>query len=545
QQAKFNIFYYRHQLGRRRGRRRIQGRLAPCFMVEPAGSIILNTLLQGRTTFALHSGSIYSASKAMPRPSRVHLTPGFFSPQPRSAKGKERMADPARADVLSGYSAQCREWSCRMRISVYCSGRLDNALVEEEEIRRRPRNVRRTRRVTQTLPRHSSGVISLQRGQARHASHSSDRPPPDSDPPSSSTGSSVLDPPTESAAVLDSGSLQTAAEEMPEDLDSTRQTPNLDPPLEDDISETHSPPSSPNSPETILPPLSEIEKQLMDENIQYLRSLIVEHNSLMQPDKIWHAYETVQIRGQLSALSSAETVWLAEKILIWAEARLQTDKLEIMHKWGERVRQLLNTLDPAASGFDQRFLMSRALALEGDLQKALNLIHPIQPHSNTFIACLRAVESIFVSTWRHHDRIRAIELLIQDWKTVGLFLLTESSRLHWKNRELYTVGTSLRETAFAVASGISLPSVLLADKQYEWDEDQRRHLGDFLVEAFIRHKLPADSVSVLREMKRQNLKPTFHISLLLMLGACWLSYLAECGPALNCPRGETARLVGP
>ncbi|KAK7062015.1 hypothetical protein R3P38DRAFT_3167004 [Favolaschia claudopus] len=102
----------------------------------------------------------------------------------------------------------------------------------------------------------------------------SDRPPPDSDPPSSSTGSSVLDPPTESAQrYWIAGSLQTA-EEIPEDLDSTRQTPNPDPPLEDDISETHSPPessSSPNSPETTLPPLSEMEKQLMDENIQYLQ----------------------------------------------------------------------------------------------------------------------------------------------------------------------------------------------------------------------------------------------------------------------------------
>jgi hypothetical protein len=94
-------------------------------MVEPAGSIILNTLLQGRST--LHPASIYSVSRVMaPRPSRVQLMPGFFNPQPRRvSKGKERMhlpADSARADVLAVYSARCQEWSCRMRISVYCSG---------------------------------------------------------------------------------------------------------------------------------------------------------------------------------------------------------------------------------------------------------------------------------------------------------------------------------------------------------------------------------------------------------------------------------------
>jgi hypothetical protein len=96
------------------------GERRPFFMVEPTGSIILNTLLQGRATLALHPASIYS--KVMPRPARVQLTPGFFSPQPRRAEGKERMTDSSRADVLSVYSAQCKDWSCRMRISVYCSG---------------------------------------------------------------------------------------------------------------------------------------------------------------------------------------------------------------------------------------------------------------------------------------------------------------------------------------------------------------------------------------------------------------------------------------
>ncbi|KAF7352504.1 hypothetical protein MVEN_01215300 [Mycena venus] len=488
-------------------------------MVEPAGSIILNTLLQGRSTFALHSGSIYSASKVMPRPSRIQLTPGFFNPQPRRAKGKERMTDPSRADVLSIYSAQCKEWSCRMRISIYCSGRLENAVVGEEENRRRPRNVRRTRKPATTLPRHAPGAILLQPGQARHASHRSDRPSSDSDPPSSSADSSALDPPTESAAASDNRSLQSIDESI-EDLE----TPDPDPPLLDDISETHSPPAleSPptpvfHPPETTPPPLSEIEKRFKEGDLRYLQLLIAEHKDHVQPEKLWHSYETVQTHGGPSVPTSSELLTLAEKLLNWAESRNQIDELDDLHKWGGRIRRILDSLDPATPpALTLCSLRARALALEGDLQTAVDTIHLERPHYDEFDTYLRVYESILVSTWRHFDRVRAIEFLILEWKTLGSYLLTESSRIHSGSPTIAAAGASLRKTAFAVASGISLPSLVVADKQQDWDDQQRKHLGEFLIEAFLRHQLPMESVDVLREMRRQDVKPTAHIPLSLV-----------------------------
>ncbi|KAJ7774117.1 hypothetical protein B0H14DRAFT_3508705 [Mycena olivaceomarginata] len=458
----------------------------------------------------------------MPRPARVQLNPGFFSPQPRRAEGKERMTDSSRADVLSVYSAQCKDWSCRMRISVYCSGRLEN-VVEEEEARRRPRNVRRTRKTAHTLPRHSPGAILLHRGQARHVSHTSDRPSPDSDPPSSGTDSSALDPPTESAAASDNGSPQSI-DESAEDLDWNRETPVPVPPLLDDISETHSPPApdSPSSPvvhppETTPPPLSRAEKQFKQGDIQYLRSLIAEDKDHLQPQKMWYAYETVEAHGDPSALTSLELLTLAQKLLIWAESRNQIDDLTDLHKWGERIRRILDSLDPgAASSLTLRTLMARALALEGDLQTAVNIIHSERHHYDEFNVYLRAYESILVSTWRHFDRVRAVEFLILEWKAIGSYLLTETSRKHSGTPTLAAAGESLRKTAFAVASGISLPAVVVAEKQQDWTEQQRQHLGDFLIEAFLRHKLPMESVAVLREMRRQQVRPLSLIPLQLV-----------------------------
>ncbi|KAJ7241946.1 hypothetical protein B0H12DRAFT_1236895 [Mycena haematopus] len=449
----------------------------------------------------------------MPRTSRV-LTPGFFNPQPRRAKGKERMSDPS-CDILSVYSAQCREWSCRMRISVYCSGQRENAVVEEEETRRQSRgSVRRTRKTAFPLPRHPTGAISLQRGQARHASHTSDRPSPDSDPPSSSAGSSGIHPPTESAAASDSASLLHSVDESADDLGLFSETRDLDPALLDDISETHSPPApeSPLSP-VVHPPLSQMETEFKEGDILYLQRLIAEPTAHLQPEKIWHAYETVEAH----AITSSERLTMAEKLLIWAESRNQIDDLDDLHKWGARIGRILYSLDPAATPqLLFRTLTARTLALEGDLQEAVNIIHSEPPHYNEFGTYLRAYESILVSIWRHFDRISAVEFLILEWKTIGSYLITETSRIHSASLDIMAAGASLRKTAFAVASGISLPSLVVADKQEEWDVQQRQHLGDFLIEAFLRHKLPTESVDILREMRRQNVRPAWHIPLILV-----------------------------
>ncbi|KAJ7930096.1 hypothetical protein B0H13DRAFT_1595701 [Mycena leptocephala] len=256
---------------------------------------------------------------------------------------------------------------------------------------------------------------------------------------------------------------------------------------------------------------------MRQEDIRYLQNLIAEHKDHLKPEKLWHAYETVQTHGGLAALTSSELLTLAEKLLNFIEARNQVDELDELHKWGGRVRRILDSLGPeAAPALTLRSLAARALALEGDLQKAVDVIHSEKPHYDELETYLRVHEALLVSTWRHFDRIRAVEFLILEWKTIGPYLLTETSRIHSGTAALATAGASLRKTAFAIASGLSLPAIVVADKQQDWDEEQRKHLGDFLIEAFLRAKLPMESVEVLKEMRRQNVKPTAHIPLHLV-----------------------------
>ncbi|KAJ7129359.1 hypothetical protein C8R44DRAFT_732327 [Mycena epipterygia] len=454
--------------------------------------------------------------------SRPSLTPGFFNPQPRRVKGKERMSDPTRPDVLSVYSARCQEWSCRMRISIWCSG-IEKAQAEEDESRRWSRSIRRVRKTACAMPRHRPGdrllaLPVLHRGQARHASHSSDRPFPDSDPPSSELDTSPLDPPTEASSASDNGSLQSN-EPSPEELDLPLETPDPPgPPLPDDISETDSPPSlDDHSPEPESPRVEMRSLEVQQGDIKYLQLLIAERKENVQLEKIWHAYDVVQTHGGLLALSVQELLTLADKMLDFVELRNQIDDLDELHKWGVRIRWVLEALGPRVAPSQRmtiRNLMARASALEGDLQKALDIIHTELPDYEDFGPFLRVYESILVSTWRHHDRLRALEFLILDWKIIGSYLLTETSRTH--SGFIASSGASLRETAFAIISGISLPVLVLADRHEDWSEQNRKHMGDLLIEAFFRAKLPMESVAVLREMTRQNIKPTWYLPLHLV-----------------------------
>ncbi|KAJ7498606.1 hypothetical protein FB451DRAFT_1117221 [Mycena latifolia] len=522
-------------------------------MVEPAASIVFNTLLQSRSTLA-HPGSMYSVSRVVSR----SLSPGFFNPQPRRVKGKEPMSDPTRPDILSVYSARCQEWSCRMRVSVWCTRGPEK--IEEAEKRRAPRRARKS----SALPRHRApGSPLLHRGLVRHASRTSERPFPDSDPPSPDVDEDALNPPIEASTSGSAGDLPA------EDVDLPPEAPDPSgPPLLDDISETDSPPPetepplplhitetdpaplhvaeidppplpaaetdlSPPSPlpvvETELPPPSpspvaeteppaRLDRTVLQGDARYLQRLIAEPQEYFQLEKTWHAYEVVHTHGGLSLMSAEELLTLANKFLDFVEQRNQIDELDDLHMWGARVRSVLDALGPVAVPAEtlaMNSLTARALALEGDLQKALNLINSEQVDYEDFAATLRVYESIFVSTWRHFDRVRALEFLILEWNVIGSYLLTETGRVH-SGTAVASAAASFRETAFAIVSGISLPALVLADKEQGWGARTRRHLGELMMEAFFRAKLPMESVDILREMRRQGLEPTLYLPLQLV-----------------------------
>lgn len=294
-------------------------------------------------------------------------------------------------------------------------------------------------------------------------------------------------------------------------------TPSLEPegsllpPGIADIDEESPEPDPPSPLEP--PPPAPVDDEALKGDVRYLRQLISEPRDHFQLEKSWHAYEVVQTHGGLHLLTMEEHLTLAKKLLHFVEQRNQLDELDDMHKWGNRTRRVLEALgsvDAHADRIAMRSLMARALALEGDLQKALDLINSEPSDYEHLRPILRAYESILVSTWRHFDRVRALEFLILEWEAIGSYLLTESSRVHART-SIAPVAASLRETAFAIVSGISLPALVLADKEEHWEPRRRRNLGELLIEAFFRAKLPMESVDVLREMRRQNLRPALYL----------------------------------
>ncbi|KAF7301943.1 hypothetical protein MIND_00760400 [Mycena indigotica] len=402
-------------------------------------------------------------AKTMTNAIRIQLAPDFFSPRPRNAKGKERMSDDT---VLSFLAAKSQDWSCRMRVSVWCQNGTHRP-ESDAPPRKRPRGPRRAR--SSPPPIRGISILHQRRGQqARQVSQLSSEPPP---LPDSDEGEPIPipDPPSE-----------TSADALVDDPDSPRNVPD---------------PPAPGP------------------HLDRLRGFKNEPDANLE--ELWSSFEVADTYGLLGELSAEELLGLVEAMADTLELTSQQDDLDRLHKWGERVGRVLESVSSDSEAFHH--LQARVMALQGDVQKALDIAQAHRPDYADFGPFLRVYESILVSTWRHFDRVRALEFLVLEWKTIGSYLLTETSRIHSGSPTIANAGRSLRQTAFAIVSALPDPVGLLAQKRNsDWDDTQRQHMGDLLIEALIRADLPLESSNVLLEMRRQHLDAAPHMQLFLV-----------------------------
>lgn len=90
-------------------------------MVEPFAAV-LNSLRPGRATVAASPSSLARASNGYTNHTRPSLVVNFFTPSPRSVKGKEKVANSFDGSY-PGSVLQCQQWSFFVsRHSVYCLG---------------------------------------------------------------------------------------------------------------------------------------------------------------------------------------------------------------------------------------------------------------------------------------------------------------------------------------------------------------------------------------------------------------------------------------
>ena len=81
-------------------------------MLEPFATIVVNSILSTRSTLGHPHFPLQSVARTAVRPARNALAPDFFTPHPRSVKGKEKAIEssdpPDMTDLFSARSLRGR-----------------------------------------------------------------------------------------------------------------------------------------------------------------------------------------------------------------------------------------------------------------------------------------------------------------------------------------------------------------------------------------------------------------------------------------------------
>lgn len=150
-------------------------------MVEPFAAV-LNSFRPGRATVAASPSSLARAFNGYTNHTRPSLVVNFFTPSPRSVKGKEKAANSFDGSY-PGSVLQCQQWSfCVSRHSVNCPARHQLRMLDELSSTRAPR--RKTNRLPNLRRKpFPKCFITDIGGQRRHTSQDSQASQSDTETP--------------------------------------------------------------------------------------------------------------------------------------------------------------------------------------------------------------------------------------------------------------------------------------------------------------------------------------------------------------------------
>jgi pentatricopeptide repeat-containing protein PET309 len=234
------------------------------------------------------------------------------------------------------------------------------------------------------------------------------------------------------------------------------------------------------------------------------------------------AYDAVKACDALGFLQVAETLSFAEKVATMSEDYYDRDLGSIaLCLYGQRLRVVLEDLKPRIaelSPYDQRrrSLLARAAALVGDLEQAKSLISELQAmpvDDQVENSILHANEGLIRATRRYFDSTRVLDFLIEEWNSVGPYLMPRSGK--WYKPEVAYRIRSFRRAAYSILEIINKPAAVLAARQ-EWDQERRQRMGQLLIEVLCDRDLSHDAFSVLQEMQNQDLTVPVDLQLTLV-----------------------------
>lgn len=225
----------------------------------------------------------------------------------------------------------------------------------------------------------------------------------------------------------------------------------------------------------------------------------------------WDAYSSAVECDALALLTPEDVLAFSNKFVGAAEVLYKTETdLEMIQQWGRRLEDILSALESqtiphSISDYRRQCLLSRAMALAGDLQNAVSMIHAADKVPVVYEEkdeSLRAYEGIILSTWRYHSRTHVLEFIVLEWPFIGSYLTRISRK--WHHSAPAKIGRSLRHTVQMVISEIENPAILLASRT-DWDGEQRQQIGNLLIEVLCDRNIPADALDVYQEMQTQRL----------------------------------------
>ncbi|TFK43766.1 hypothetical protein BDQ12DRAFT_675515 [Crucibulum laeve] len=489
-------------------------------MVEPFAAVIINSMLPGRQVFK-KSTSLSSIARVVTSTTRPSMVSNFFTPVPRTAKGKEKAVDYG-DNVYAAPVSQCQEWSCCVRHSIWCAGNRVDMLQElvpvEERIptRRREQSYRQRYRSL----RHRSLTSGNHGGQRRHASSISSNPS-EAGPSSSSTSyRDVANEWREEQHLEQSSPLQVSesltairgsVDHEPPDLEFPQEEEHAsrlgakvtDPELEEGHAISPQDQQTPmHTPHDITrPPDITAHMELFG---QFIRSQTFDLESG------WDVYSTVSQSGDLELVPSKVLLQFVAHMVAGVEQLSKGNfPTTDVHGWASRIKDILEDSSLSERSLPahvvwRQCLIGRVAAVLDDVSGATLVLRTAQRgvagrHDEE--ALLSLYSAVFLTIARNKDDEAVLTFLMQEWPVIGSRLaewVPPWSKTKGQPKEAFIL--TVRNVMLNIRDPVRSFDILRGR-----DDTIRSSIGNLLIDTLIGAGLARDAYALLLKLRKQNL----------------------------------------
>ena len=336
-------------------------------MLEPFATIVVNSILSTRSTLGHPHFPLQSVARTAVRPARKALAPDFFTPHPRSVKGKEKAIEssdpPNMTDSFSARSLRGRN----TKDPPSCLGEygLPSCWMFPIEFSRLSTVKNRSPVVKETICRR---YRPLRRHPSHHLPHLHLRRP-----------SKIQIHPNTTSLIRHTSTITAQSDPIPAD----------------------------DSLHTIL--------NILDMPVDEINA-----------DRLWGAYCSVVSSGALASVSIDQLLDFAEVLwaVVGAMDELQHTDVDMMHRWGKRLMRMVDAipgsatadLDIPISHHDHRLqcLRAQAHAFMGNIHYAIVVAHTLV-QTQRFVGLYALNKTILNALRRRHNPVRTLEIVIDDY----------------------------------------------------------------------------------------------------------------------------------